>query len=86
MHREWAREGQPHFTLGPMSDFCQKQSRAELYQDQQKIKGKVDKVRERNYIECGDIWSLSHMFHIPKGTGDIRMVYNGTLSGLNEVV
>jgi hypothetical protein len=47
-HLVWAREGQPHFTLGPMPKFQKKQAKAKLDQDQKKISEKVDQVRVRN--------------------------------------
>jgi hypothetical protein len=50
------------------------------------MRKKVNKVRERNYIEAGEVRSLTHMFAVPKGESDIRMVYNGTSSGLNAVI
>ena len=48
---------------------------------------KVNKVRERRYIEQLDgVQSITHMFPVPKGETDIRMVYNGTSSGLNAAL
>jgi hypothetical protein len=69
-----------------MPNFQKKQAKAKLAQDQKKISEKVDQVRVRNYIECGEVQSLTHMFHVPKGADDIQMVYNGTSSGLNAVL
>lgn len=45
---------------------------------------KLAKVRERRYVEPGEVTSLTSFFAVPKGTEDIRMVYDGTKSGLNE--
>ena len=45
---------------------------------------KLFKVRERLYIDVGLVLSLMHMFYVPKGDADIRMVYNGAASGINE--
>ena len=41
------------------------------------------KVRQRGYVQSGDVKSLTHYFYMDKGE-DIRMVYNGTSSGLND--
>jgi hypothetical protein len=30
------------------------------------------------------VWSLTSFFSVPKGTPDVRIVYNGTKSGLND--
>ncbi len=48
-----------------------------------RMKEKVNKVRKRRYIDVGRVLSLTHMFAVPKGISDIRMVYDGTKSGLN---
>jgi hypothetical protein len=34
----------------------------------------------------GLVYSLISLFEVPKGLTDIRMVYDGTKSGLNEVL
>ena len=47
------------------------------------IRDKVIPVRRMGYIETGEVCSLAHYFHVPKGPDDIRMVYNGTGCGLN---
>ena len=49
------------------------------------MKTKLDNVRQRRYIEMGLVSSLTHMFYVAKGMEDIRMVYNGTSSGLNRI-
>ena len=47
-------------------------------------KKKLDKVRQRGYIgPTNGIKSLTSFFSVPKGENDIRMVYDGTKSGLN---
>ena len=47
---------------------------------------KLAKVWKRRYISTGPIESLTSFFAVPKGLDDIRMVYDGTKSGLNEVI
>ena len=47
---------------------------------------KLNKVRERRYIAPGKVTSLTDFFYVPKGDDDIRMVYNGTSSGLNDAL
>ena len=47
---------------------------------------KVVAICLKNYIEPGAVTSLIHYFDVEKGLEDIRMVYNGTGSGLNEAV
>lgn len=50
------------------------------------IRPKVDKVRLRTYILPSDVSNLTDFFDVPKGDLDIRVVYNGTASGLNEAL
>jgi len=50
------------------------------------LKKKISKVVERGYLESGYVSSLINYFAVPKGEGDIRVVYDGTKCGLNESV
>lgn len=49
-----------------------------------RILKKINKVRERGYMKPGYVKSLISFFSVPKGEDDIRVVYNGTSSGLND--
>jgi hypothetical protein len=53
---------------------------------QVKVKKKLTKVRECCYIAPGFVISLTAFFHVPKGEDDIRMVYDGSVSGLNDAM
>jgi hypothetical protein len=48
------------------------------------VKRKLDKIRERGYVEAGYVESLISFFDVDKGSDDIRMVYDGSSSGLND--
>ena len=48
------------------------------------IRDKLNNIRTKGYVEKGEICSLMSYFNVPKGKDDIRMVYDGTKSGLNE--
>lgn len=85
-HVRWAMEGQPHFIIGDLPRFKEPQRRASTKENQLKVNKKVNKVRYRLYIMAGIVYSLTHMFDVPKGLEDIRMVYDGTKSGLNDVL
>ena len=53
----------------------------------QKVKEKIQRVINNGYIELRDIKEvelLMYYFHVPKGEEDIRMVYDGSKSGLNK--
>jgi len=51
-----------------------------------KIAEKLKTVRRRGYLEKGVITAFMFFFDVPKGIDDIRMVYDGTGSGLNDVL
>ena len=48
------------------------------------LRTKLQKVCNRNYIAEGFVQSLTGYFAVPKGDSDIRVVYDGTQSGLND--
>ena len=43
-------------------------------------------VRKKEHIDSGYVLSLIHYFYVPKGEDDVRIVYNGTGSGLNDTL
>jgi len=50
------------------------------------LRKKIEKVVNRGYLEEGYVGSLINYFAVPKGEGDIRVVYDGTKCGLNQCV
>lgn len=58
--------------------------KAPLTRDEwEKVRVKLNSIRDRGYVESGVVESLTNFFNVPKGEDDIRMVYDGTASGLN---
>jgi hypothetical protein len=47
---------------------------------------KLSKVINRGYIKRGNVRSLIKYFSVPKGSDDVRMVYDGTASGFNDSI
>ena len=82
--RAWARSGQPHFLLRELPRFQKPQRRPATTCDRALVAEKIGQVRGKGYISPGPVKSLTHYFYVPKGESDIRMVYNGTSSGLND--
>ena len=80
----WARNGQPHYPTKEFPHFTKPQQAPKTPEDRIKCWQKLYKVRERLYINVGLVLSLMHMFYVPKGDSDVRMVYNGAASGINE--
>jgi len=50
------------------------------------MRKKLDKVRRLKYIQAGRVDSLTSFFAVRKGETGIRMVYDGTKSGLNDAM
>jgi hypothetical protein len=53
-------------------------------EDLPKVIEKLCAARDKGYIDLGLVESLISFFEVPKGLTDIRMVYDGTKSRLNE--
>jgi hypothetical protein len=50
------------------------------------IIAKLAKVRKKGYIAPGLVESLTAFFGVPKGEDDIRLVYDGSVGGLNLTI
>jgi hypothetical protein len=48
------------------------------------VQEKLAKVRRKGYLVEGHVRALTSFFTVPKGDDDVRVVYNGTKSGLND--
>ena len=83
-YRTWARDGQAHYQTKELPTFTKPQKPPKTEHDRLLCWKKLFPVRKRKYIAAGKVTSLMHMFYVPKGDTDIRMVYNGTASGINE--
>lgn len=85
-HLHWARDGQPHFLIGELPEFTEPQRKPRTEEERRKVVGKFGKVRVKRYVNAGEVKSVTHLFYVPKGERDIRLVYNGTSSGLNAAL
>jgi hypothetical protein len=47
---------------------------------------KLKYVVDRTYLEKSLVKSLTNFFGVPKGDGDIRMVCDATMLGLNDAL
>jgi hypothetical protein len=50
------------------------------------MRNKLNKIQRLGCIEPGEVRLLTLFFSVPKGDKDIRMVYGGTKSGLNDAM
>jgi hypothetical protein len=73
----------PWFSCDPPR-FLQPQRRDPDPDTAWNIKEKLLNVTQKGYIRPGSVNSLTKYFAVPKGEGDIRMVYDATISGLND--
>jgi hypothetical protein len=83
------RDGLPQRFVGQPPRSKERQRRHKDPEVKRKEKKKIDKARKHGYIVTkfvGITRSFMHFFSVPKGDDDIRMVYDGSRSGLNEVL
>jgi len=83
--RVWARDGHPVYHqahLLPNYRTCQPPEHNPEVREQ--VAKKLSKFRDRGYMERGAVKSLTPYFTVPKGDGDVRVVFDGTRSGLND--
>ncbi|KAL7561660.1 hypothetical protein ACA910_018550 [Epithemia clementina (nom. ined.)] len=73
----------PYWTRQPVAKIV-KQGNLGDRETIQKISAKIDDVRKKGYIAPEKCIATIKFFSVPKGDSDIRMVYDGTKSGLNE--
>jgi hypothetical protein len=77
------RDGVNVWFDGSVSHFTRKQKGTLNTTRSEMIRTKLDTIRDKGYVEDGQILSLMSYFDVPKGEDDVRMVYDGTASGLN---
>ena len=82
----FARDGVRVYVKGPLPQYRVPQRPESDAQVAFQMASKVHKVVRRDYIGRGSVLSLTGFFPVPKGFGDIRMVYDASKSGLNDVV
>ncbi len=82
-YRNIIRDGLPPWIKGPMPRYMVPQRPEKDPSIHKNIISKLRKVREKRYIVPGPVLSLTSFFAVPKGDGDVRLVYDATKSGLN---
>ena len=85
-YQRGVRDGQPHYITGAFPNFMQPQTGHKDPAKHELMRAKVVQVRKRGYILPGKVVGGTHYFCVDKGEDDIRMVYNGTSCGLNDVL
>lgn len=80
------RDGLPLWFKAPMPQWRVPQRSEKDPRVWSAMRKKLQAVREKGYLKPGTVKSLTSFFAVPKGENDIRMVYDGTKSGLNGVL
>jgi hypothetical protein len=80
------RDGQPHYVTGPFPQFMQPQKGHKDPAKHELVRAKLVQVCKQGYILPGKVVGGTHYFCVDKGADDIKMVYNGTSCGLNDVL
>jgi hypothetical protein len=84
--RQLVTQGHPSWLLGPLPAYKQPQRYEPDVNTRAKVKEKLENVLAKGYIEKGTVTSLTSYFAVPKGTEDVRLVYDAARSGLNKVL
>jgi hypothetical protein len=84
--QETIRDGAKPWMSGKFRPWKQAQRVPTEPQEREKVKEKLDSIRDRKYVEPGWVISFISFFAVAKGLSDIRMVYDGTKSGLNRIL
>jgi hypothetical protein len=88
-YRRIARDGMPPFITGPLPQHLRRRARPPPKIKLPLICDKVATVMSRNYLvpysNTSAVTSFIDYFDVPKGSDDVRIVYNGTSCGLNAV-
>lgn len=90
---EWPEEFQESLRDGiklwfrtHLEPYTKAQKKPLTMDEWEKVREKLNCIRDRGYVEAGVVESLTNFFCVPKGEDDIRMVYDGTASGLNDAL
>ena len=77
-----ARDGmEMHWIPGKLATARKAQALVKDSTTRSLMASKISKVINRGYIKRGNVKSLIKYFSVPKGSDDVRMVYDGTASG-----
>ena len=83
-YRATIRDGVKLWIKGPLPEYRVPQRGEKDTVTREAIKAKLSAVISKGYLVQGEVKSLTSFFAVPKGEGDVRIVYDGTKSGLNN--
>jgi hypothetical protein len=85
-YQEIIRDGLPIWFISAPKQWRRPQPAGKNSTEHELVKSKLDKFRNSRYVVPGQVDSLTSFFAVPKGEDDIRMVFDGTKSGLNDSI
>jgi hypothetical protein len=88
-YKDEALQGVPPYFIADPPTTMEKQPAYTDEANRLLVKEKVEEVLNKGYIvrtSPTGVRSLMFMFDVPKGLDDVRMVYNGSRSGLNDAL
>ena len=80
------RDGIEIFVSGKLPNSHAKPARCASPTQMKLVAAKIDGMLHKRYLEEGVVRSNVHYFTVPKGEEDVRVVFDGTSSGLNEAL
>ena len=90
VYQDEIRIGVPPYFIAPPPSSMDRQPPYTSEDIKRQVAEKVNAVIDKGYVshlvEGQKVASLMYMFHVPKGTDDVRMVYDGSKSGLNKAL
>ena len=84
--RNIARDGHPIWVQDTLPRYRRPQRKEQDPTLCDQIRLKLENVISKGYIGKGEVVSLTSYFAVPKGTSNVRMVYDSTCSGLNSAI
>jgi hypothetical protein len=85
-YQKMIRDGTKVHFISKKPEFMRAQAENRCPKMMERMKLKLNKVRKRRCIAPGLVSSLTSFFAVPKGSDDIRMVCNASVSGLNDSI
>ena len=85
-HQTEARDGMEIYVADELPSSQSKPSKGVSLPHLKLMASKVEVMLNRGYLEEGFVRSNVHYFSVPKGEDDIRVVFDGTSSGLNNAL
>jgi hypothetical protein len=84
--RRWARDGHPIYISGELPQYRRRQPLEPNPTIREQVRHKLAKFVQKGYVKPGTVHSLISFFTVPKGESDVRIVFDGTKSGLNAAL